>query len=259
MLSSLAFATVETLQIVFIHHKRGATDGLCTAIGWLVVYTQSTKLFFTMWITVHLFCFAVFYRNLKKLEALYVVTSLLLPAGIASVPLATHSYVLSSSGRCYIYTLNETHDTHGTIVLVEKFVLWDGPAFVILLAASVVMVAVVAKLAKRVCKRVGTSYEPVTDGDQYWNALKQILPLAAFPLLFLVFIIPLLVIDLDIATEAAEPSESGEKARDVSNWVFISLWSAASGATLIVHVSVARCAAKRRTRLNVGLRYYGTN
>ena len=242
MLSSLAFATVETLQIIFIHHKIGATDSLCTTFGWLVVYTQSTKLLFTMWVTFHLFCFVVFYKNPKKLEVLYVV---LVPAVIASVPLTTHSYRLSSSGRCYIYALNKT-DTEHTIVLVEKFVLWNGPAIVILMVASVLMGIVVAKLAHRVIKRAMVSYEPIANGDRIQKALKQIVPLAAFPVLFFLFIIPQLLIDFDLATGAAMPSYAS--ALYIANGVFISLWGATSGATLIVHVSVARCNAKKKAR-----------
>ena len=38
------------------------------------------------------------------------------------------------------------------------------------------------KLACTICWRL--SYEPLSEGDQFWNALKQLLPLAAFSILF---------------------------------------------------------------------------
>ena len=66
VLASLAFATAEASQIVFSHSKKGTRDSLCAAIGGLVVYTQSTKLLFTMWVTLHLFCLAVFYKKTTR-------------------------------------------------------------------------------------------------------------------------------------------------------------------------------------------------
>ena len=80
VLASLAFAAVEVLQIISADRKKIAAFSLaCTVIAALVLYLRWVKLLFTMWVTFHLFCFAVFYKNLKKLEGLYVVTSLLIP------------------------------------------------------------------------------------------------------------------------------------------------------------------------------------
>ena len=247
VLAALSFATVETLQIVFIHYKAGTANNLCTAIGWLVVYTQWTKLMFTMWITLHLFCFAVCYKNPKKLEVLYVVTSLLVPAVVACVPLGTHSYRLSTSRRCYIYAENKTDSDEGVVVQVENFVLWDGPAFAILLAASIVMAAVVTKLARRLLTKVFVKYEAISpDRDQFWRAFKQILPLAVFPMLFLVSMVPLALIDI---YAALGKKISPPPALLVSNGVLISLWGMASGITILVHITVARCGAKKRSHI----------
>ena len=85
-----------------------------------------------MWVTFHLFCFAVFQKNLKKLEVLYVVTSLLVPAVIAAVPLITNSYGHSPDGAvCYMYAENEA-------AFIERFALWDGPASIAYAFDSVV-------------------------------------------------------------------------------------------------------------------------
>ena len=45
-----------------------------------------------MWVTLHLFCFAVLHKNLTKLEVLYVGTSLLVPVVIGCAPLITKTY-----------------------------------------------------------------------------------------------------------------------------------------------------------------------
>ena len=224
VLAALFMAIVNIFETVpFIQYKANTLYRLlCITAGWFGVYSEWIKLLFTIWVTFHLFCFAVLHKNLKKLEVLYVVTSLLIPAVIASVPLITHSYGLNSFGNCYLYATNDTHH----IALIEVFALWDGPAMVILLAASTAMLVVLIKLAHRACWRF--KYEEITDGDQYWKALKQLLPLAAFPIVFFVFIVPVFIFDIT-SNDAVEIAAS----------VFIPLWSVASGVTLLVHISVA--------------------
>ena len=202
MLSSLAFATVEGLQIIFIHHKKGATDSLCTAFGWLVVYTQSAKVLFTMWVTFHLFCFTVFYKNLYKLEVLYVVTSLVVPAVIACVPLVTRSS-----------------------------------------AAAVIMVK---SLACRLC----LEYELNRGSGQFWTALKQLLPLIAFPILFFAFMMPVFILDIYLVKSTL----SANKLLTLSVRVFIVLWSMSSGVTLIIHILVVRCLVKKKLYTRISAR-----
>ena len=234
VLASLAFSTVQVWQIISAHRDEIPEFGrACTAIGSLVLYFRWVKLLFTMWVTFHLFCFAVLHKNLKKLEGLYVVTSLLVPTVIVVVPLITISYGLSPFHYyCYIYLDNDTNHIAST----ERFALWDAPAMALLLAASIAMVAMVTKLARSVCWRL--TYEPITDGGQYWKALKQLLPLAAFPTIFFVFIIPGFINDIYLTVDS-------NLAAYLCGLTFIALWSMASGVTLLVHISVSRCSSKR--------------
>ena len=138
VLSAMAMASVGAMQVVFINYDESPNmyGRVCTALGYLWLYTEWTKLLFTMWVTFHLFCFAVLHKNLKKLEVLYVVTSLLVPALIAIVPLVTHTYGLSpGSNTCYI--------SNTRVGFVERLSLWDGPAMLMLIAASTAMVVMV--------------------------------------------------------------------------------------------------------------------
>ena len=230
VLSALAFSTVETLEIIFVNYEKSPIvyGRLCNTVGWFVVYTQWVKLLFTAWLTVHLFCFVVLYKNLKKLETLYVVTSLLLPAVIATVPVITKSYHINPLG-CYIFDANGTD----AVAKIESFALWNISALIILLVASIAMVIMVIKLAYKVCLRL--KIEAITDGDQNWKALKQLLPLAAFPILFFLFVIPGLV----YGVYAAEGSTTN-KSSVILAAIFITMWSMSSGMTLLVHISVAR-------------------
>ena len=236
VLSSLLLATVTALQVIFINYNESQTVYLrvCTAVAWFMVYSQWMKLLFTMWVTFHLFCFAVLHKNLQKLEVLYVVTSLLVPAVIAAVPLITHTYGLSPDGAiCNIYA-------NSSVAFIERLALWDGPAMMILLAASTAMLIMMIKLASKVCCRLN-SYEPITNGDQFAKALKHLLPLAAFPLLFFIFFIPVLMFHIYVAAN----SKTSEGVL-ISAVVFYSLWSMASGLTLVIHVTVVKCLGTKK-------------
>ena len=241
VLAALGFSTVETLQIVFVNYDQLSEvyRRLCTAIGLLEVYAEWVKLLFTAWVTFHLFCFVVLHKSLKKLEVLYVVTSLIIPAVIAAVPLITQSYRTEPLG-CYISDGNGTDSAAD----VELFVLWNVPALIVLFAASIAMAVVVIKLGSKVHHRIKKIKEPITRGDQYWKALKQLLPLAAFPVLFFIFEVPVLVFDIYIAEGFV-----GNEGVTLTASVFIALWSMASGMTLIVHIFVARLYCSSRIHL----------
>ena len=237
VLSALVMASVGVMQVMFINYDDSPNiyDRICTVIGFLGLYAEWMKLLFTMWVTFHLFCFGVLHRNLKKFEVLYVVTSLLVPALIAAVPLVTHTYGMSSDGAfCYIYA-------NTSVAFIERLALGDGPAMFILIAASTAMVVMVIKLANQVCRRC--EYEPITDGDQFWKALKQLLPLAAFPVLSFMFEIPVFIYHV-YSTKYSIPKEE----LLISGFVCSSLWNASSGATVIIHVSVVQiCGRKRKS------------
>ena len=234
VLASLLLASIILLEVIISTDFPTNSEDynrLCIAIAWFTVYTQWMKLLFTMWVAFHIFCFAVLHKNLKKLEVMYVVTSLLVPAVIAPIPLITNTY--GHRGYCFIYAQNDTHH----IAFIEKFALWDGPAMAILTAASTAMVVMTIKLAHRVRWRL--KYEPITDGDQHWNALKQLLPLAAYPILFFVFNIPVFIYDIHSSFPAAI-SLPNKELLIFFDFVFVILWSMSSGVTLVVHISVVK-------------------
>ena len=233
VLASLAFAINLVLDIVFINYDDDSDvyNGLCTAIGWLVQFSVLMKVLFAMWVAFHLFCFGVLHKNLRKLEVLYVVSSLLVPAIVAMVPLATRTYGINSLGDCWIAVTNRSSPD---IVTIERFSLWMGPAMAILFVSSAAMIVLVIKLTHRVLRQF--KREPITDNDQFWKALKQLLPLAAFPIFLCVFLIPSFFFYLYLAVNPSAETEALSLATAVS----FSLWSLSSGVALIVHVCMAR-------------------
>ena len=73
----------------------------CVAAGYLVQMADWMKVCFGCWITFHLFCFAVFLKNMKKLEPLYVMSSILVPIVVSSAPLITNHMDQRVSGVGY--------------------------------------------------------------------------------------------------------------------------------------------------------------
>ena len=238
VLASLSFAVVETLQIIFINYdKNQVYNQVCTAIGFFVMYTRWTKLLFTMWVTFHLFCFGVLRKNINNIEVVYVATSLLLPAPIAIAPVVRGKYTYYSNSLAYDCFIN------GPNAIVEKLVLWDGPAIFILTATSFTMVIMVTIIIKLLLRKL--KYEPTTGNDKFWRALKELLPLAAFPVLFLIFKLPELTLDIYMSVNHDKPND----AFLVVTLAFISLWGMASGMTLIIHLSMVKCSAKKKVEL----------
>lgn len=239
LLSSLSFAIVETLQIIFINYGENsqAYGRACTFIGFLGIYSRWAKLLFTFWVAFHLFCFAVLRKSVERLEALYVLTSLIVPAVFAVVPLTTGTYRLSGfHSYCFIYGSNNSYQ----IQLTEWLLLWDVPAMIILLLSSVAMAVVITQALKHLCRKL--RYESITGKDPFWRVFKQLLPLAAFPILFLVFMLPAVIFHI-YSTANAQGGIDG--ALIISAAVFISLWSLASGGTVIVHIALARFSARK--------------
>ena len=243
VLASLLFATVEAFQILFINYAENPKvyGRVCTAVGWLFMYTQWMKLLFTMWVIVHLFCFGVLHKNMKRFEVMYIVTSLLVPAVIASLPLISNSYGLSPT-RTVCYINNKELNDNNTAV-IERLVLWDAPAISILLIGSVAMSVMVIKLTHRACTSSRFKYEQMTDNDPFSKAVKHLFPLAAYPMIFNLLMIPILTYDLySYSTGHAPPL-----AVAIVSLASISMWSMTSGLTLIVHIAVARHYWKRKS------------
>ena len=93
----------------------------------------------------------------------------------------TNSYGLNPDGDvCNIYA-------NASVAFIERLALWDGPAMLMLIAASIAMVVMMIKLANQLCRR--SKYEPITDSNQFRNALKELLPLAMFPIIFEILVL----------------------------------------------------------------------
>lgn len=178
--SALAYGVtciLDVVQFLIQLHTGNVYLPLCVANAFLSVYTFLVKLLFTAIITVHLFIFAVYYKNLKKFEGCYVASSLLIPAMLAIVPFITHTYGQQyyKSSWCWIQdTYNCTQNKAGTI---EVFTLQYGPALFICLTVLTLIGIMLIVLACR-------SFSKSRGSTKHSVVIKQMLPLMSYPLIF---------------------------------------------------------------------------
>eukprot|EP00731_Ephydatia_muelleri_P023332 Em0015g915a len=245
-LAAMSFASACALFLIFLHYPITSIRPLCVLLSFVGFFSQWAKLLFTWWIAFHLFSFAVCLKNWKALEALYVVSTLFLSVVIAIVPFTTNTYGPAGSWCWIVSSYNNSPSTPNTEGVIEQFVLWYGPSTIILSLSSSAMVVMLAVLTVRVCtQRKKMRSQLGSNGSPNWKALKQLLPLAAYPIVFLILIIPPSINRVLIyVMRDKEPSFLPElSAASVGGWSF------AAGVTLIIHVTVARVGKKANKRM----------
>ena len=165
---------------------------VCKATAFLGQFLTLVNLFFISWLTFHLFAFVVFFKDLKRLEWLYISSSVLIPLLIACIPFITDSY--GSVGIwCYIRSLIDDGNCTSRpdiVGITEQFTLYYGPAaidYTIIIMAIAVMTFTMAYRTWR-HKIQGHEQQLLNSEEpkQYAKALKQILPLFTYPIIYFV-------------------------------------------------------------------------
>ena len=239
LLSGMA-CVLEAVSILY--YDRPDSDdppSACIAIAFTIQYCVWMKLCFTFWVTFHLFSYAVCYRNLKRLELLYVLTSLIIPMIVSVIPLATGSYGLAGSW-CWIRTCTGS-SAEKYAGLVEQFALWYAPSIALLFLDCIVVVVMVGVLSYRTfVERKGRKEALlVTKRPLRESALRQLLPLLVYPVTWCLLSIPPLV---DRVLGAMSVRLDG---LTVANAFCTSAWSLAAGLALITHIALVSTGAKR--------------
>ena len=236
VVASLLHGLLLVSQLTFLEYNESEYPS-CVAVGYLFQTFAWMKTCLGCWITFHLFCFAVLLKNLKKLEPLYVISSILFPIAFSFAPLITTSY--GPTGEwCWI----QKRKTCGEDYIVghfEQIALWYGPAFVLLVLQSVAMLAMMITVYYRAHKKSKFD-ENVFGREQNNIAFRQLLPLVAYPVLYCILLIPPFI---------ARVSSTSNEGLLLLTTICLPTWSFASGMTLILHiVSIKRTAMMRIIR-----------
>ena len=233
VLSALVYGVIGIVQLVFIDNAivEDVSRGLCVAIAFIHEYVIILKLMCTIWVTFHIFCYVVLYRNMKRLEMMYVLTSLVVPVFFAVVPFTTETYGLAGSW-CWIQTQRKNCPGKDNLLIkgvAEQFALLYAPGMITLLAESVAMVIIVAIVYYR--KRQDTLQD---NGAIQTKVMRQMLPLAAYPITFcLLFVTPFINRVYDVYSNPP-------RSLLIASALCIQLWSVAAGLSLWAHIMVIR-------------------
>ena len=247
-LASVSLSSACILGFIFLYTPITSNRPLCVLIAFVGFYSQWAKLLFNWWITFHLVSFVVCLKNWKALEALYVVSTLFLSAVIAIVPFTTDTYGPAGSWCWIVSSHNNCPSTPNKDGVIEQFVLWYGPSTIILSLSSSAMLVMLAVLTVRVRSQRKTRRGFGSNGSQYRKALNQLLPLAAYPIVFLILVIPPFINRVSVFSMGASQPSFLPKLSAASTGG----WGIAAGVTLIIHVTVARVMARKR----IHVRFY---
>ena len=161
----------------------------CKITAFLLQYSVTVKILFIIWLTFHLFSYVVFFKNLKRLEWLYISSSVFGPLLIVWIPFIHNSYGLVGAW-CSIRSWRDDCATEKyTEGIIEQFVLFYGPAF---LMVGLCVVAIVTMLSVLLYRTYNSYYDEQTlllGRDQRKEVIKQLLPLLAYPIIYLLILI----------------------------------------------------------------------
>ena len=208
---------------------------MCKMVAFLLVFTMLMKLMFTLWLTFHLFCYVVFFKNLKKLEWLYITSSIFLPLLVSWIPFVHNNYGVAG-GWCFI---RESKDNcaRNTEGIIEIFALFYGPIVVSLILSVLAIVVMIVVMARRayVNSNAQLENEPLLRSTAK-TLLKQLLPLLAYPVIFFTLIlIPVIDRIYDATHRTRIPGLT------IAHGVTAPVMGFFAGLVLIIHILYLRC------------------
>ena len=97
VLSALFFGTARSLQLMsyndgeFEFHSP-VYNKLCITVAFITISSSWMKLAFTMWVTVHVFVYSVWFKSMERWEKICILSSVLIGPIIGAIPIFTDSY-----------------------------------------------------------------------------------------------------------------------------------------------------------------------
>ena len=210
----------------------------CEIIGFSILYFSWVKLMFTSWVVLHLFCFSVFYKNLQNLEILFVFISVLFPLLFSWAPFLPDEHGVPSYGSagawCWIRNWRNDCIQHKFIPGIgEQLGLWYVPAEIFSIIDSIAIVVIISRL---ICCRPKDEEITLLERGKRMKALKELLPLLVYPILYCILLIPPFANRIYGAA-----SNKLNITVIVISGGFVPLQPLCAGLALFIHVCVLKC------------------
>lgn len=198
----------------------------------ILMGTTFLKLILTVWISIHLCALAVFHRNLRRLELLYVASSLLVP-------------LLITVGLLVTNAKNHT-PTFGNICFRESIIYCV--LFVALFLTSLLIITMGTVLCRRAYR--GRTAALSEYDKQHKKALYEMLPLLTYPIVFFLLAVPVFVIAV-INLNAGNDFDYAASLSALLFAILSPIWSFATSLLLILHIIlVNRITKQKRLKRN---------
>ena len=196
------------------------------------------KLLSTLCLVFHLFCLAIFSKDLKDFEIIYIVLPLLLPMLFIWVPFIRNVYG-HAGAWCWIKDWEDDCATKKDVLgIIEQFVLWYGPLIISLIAVIISVFAILLVLLVRGYssrkKEEELEREPLLvnlEKERNRKALKQLLPILAYPGVYFVLCLVPIVNRLYSAISSDTNYELA-----LGHSISIALWGFFSSLGLLFHI-----------------------
>ena len=258
VLSALFFGTARSLQLMSYNDREfefhsPVYNKLCITVAFITISSSWMKLAFTMWVTVHVFVYSVWFKSMERLEKICILSSVLIGPIIGAIPIFTDSY-----GRAgpWCWIKNHRNPCNRSTYLegeFQQFCVWYGPAFIVLVLASLLVLGTLLVLICRIhfkkCLNLKKDESlPLLNTllSNYKRVLHLALPLLAYPLIFcLLIVIPL----LNRLYEAV--SKKSNYLLFLATAFCIPAMSCAAGIALIIHILISKCSEWRRLTTNL--------
>ena len=238
LISTLVYSGVLVVQSEVVYQN---IQELCKTLAFLMQYAMWLKTSFICWITFYLYVLAEFNRNLngRKHEAVYVISSVVMPLLLAFVPLFTNTYG-PAGAWCWIKG-TDSNCKRLITGMIEQFALWYGPLIIL----TVLDVLAVIRIAHILCKRAWQYDRKLRDASlpnqNHRAALKEVLPLMAYPIMFHTTIL------IALADRTHTDVQNESFALGLIHTIVTPSWGWIAAVTLLIHLHVLR----RHKRENV--------
>lgn len=237
LISALVFLLVCVSELIFISYNEDVKvyQPLCALIGCLLTVTVDTKFLITFWLTFHLFVFAVCQKDLRRLEPLYIVG---IPLLFCWIPFLNHLYGISGAW-CWI--MNWKGDCSNDKILfgtIEQYSFLYVPGMILFVINFFLVFLTITVLLYRAYCLKNTETEPLLRmrREQQRKAFKEILPLMAYPIIFMVVFLPSVI----NRVYGAVSSRIGFSLF-VLHAVTGPSWGLFVGVTVVVHICLIKC------------------
>jgi hypothetical protein len=235
--AALFFGCVSVFQLSVNYDYQHTSYTLCVVAGFLLEYSLWVKLIFTLCLTFHLFLFSVFHFDLKRLEVAHLIVSIFFPLVFVWVPFIDGHYGRAGAW-CWIQNWkNNSVENKTKTGEIEQYGLLYGPSIIALSLCTILVIVTITVLAYRACK--SSEFTPLI-GD-HKKALREVVPLAVYPVLSFILYIPAFINRL-IGTFCTEVYFASFMLGAVS----IPSLSFFAGLTLILHVLILKCSKPKK-------------